>query len=148
MTTSPENALYLVLKNAVDNANPVNPLYLADVHPTVYSVIDSVKTIRISNCESDFVPHYDESIEEYDARVPLQILVKVNDVDSPDSYVVARDLLRAVTMKVVGILLDDVTLGARVCDLKLNRAFRGWAKIQTAVYAVTILPIVVNPREL
>lgn len=139
---SPENAIYQTVKNAVEAAAFDSILVGTQVQATVYQA-KTDKTICVGNCESNFVP-VGESIKETDADIVLQILAAVADEEDGETYPAARDTARAMTIAVVKILNGDPSLGGNICDLEIRRAYRGWAKVQSKVYAVSLLPIRTN----
>lgn len=142
--SSPENAIYIVLKDAADAAAVENALKSADVQPTAYSVIRELKTIRVGNCESEIVPVGD-AVKELDADIILQILARVDDAEDAATYPAARDAARAMTMEVVKILIANPSLNGAVCDLIIRPAFRGWTRVESAIYAASLLPVRINP---
>lgn len=138
---SPESAIYDTVKNAVIAAASDSVLIDTEVQSTVY-LAKKDKTIAVGNCESNLVP-VGEEIKETDADIVLQILVAVGDEEDGDTFPLARDTARAITIEVVKILHDNPSLGGNVCDLEIKRIFRGWARI-SKVYAVCLLPIRTN----
>lgn len=141
---SPENAIYITLKTAAENAAAHTPLYLADVQPTVYATIRETKTIRVGNCESEFAP-VGETVKEFDADIVLQILARVEDKEDAETYPAARDLARTMTIESVKALLAVPNLGGGACDLQIRPAFRGWSRVEDGICAVCLLPVRVNP---
>lgn len=144
--SSPENALYEVLKAAVAAAPSGHPLELAAVHSTVYETINQDRSIRIGNCESLLHRTGNNEIGESDAQIPVQVTVRVAE-ESPEGFADARDAVRDIAKAVIRTLLDDETLGGEVCDLVIQPAFRGWATVRTTKYAAAVIPVVINPRQ-
>lgn len=139
---SPENAIYQTLRGAVEAAASDSVLIGTEVQATVYQT-KTEKTICVGNCESDFVP-VGEAIKETDADIVVQILAVVADEEDGETYPASRDMVRAMTIEVVSILNDNPSLGGNICDLEIRRAYRGWAKVQSKIYAVSLLPVRTN----
>lgn len=147
---SPESAIYEHLKTAITAAASGDSLFEVELHPTVYSRITKQSGVRIGNCESDLAPHYDDQgeqiVKDFNAVIPVEMFAKVENEDDPESFVVARERVRTVQLAVAARIFDDSSLSGGVCDVQIVSGFRGWAKIQTNSYAVSILQLLINQR--
>jgi hypothetical protein len=118
------------------------------VQATAYQRLDSVKTIRIGNAETMFGLQEGGGVGEYDADLTLQILHRVEDTDDADSLNLARDGATQIAKWAVKEIQTDDSLGSRVCGVNVYKALRGWAKIETAPFAVILIPLRINPLSM
>lgn len=144
MSKSPETTIYEFFKAAADGAADGSILKDADVHPTVYKRIAEPKTIRVGNSKFDLAP-VGEAAKDFDIDITLQILAKVEDEEDAETYPPALDTVHALGIEAATRMTTDASLGGLCCDLICLRAFRGWTRIEGAVYAVTLLPVRINP---
>lgn len=139
---SPETALFEFLQAAALASSAQTDLA---VQATAYQNLESVKTVRIGNAETMFGLDSEGGVGEYDVDLTLQVLHRVEDADSSDSFNLARDGATEIAKFVVEKIQTDDSLGARVCGVNVYKALRGWAKIQTGPFAVILIPLRVNP---
>lgn len=142
---TPETALYQFLtKQALASADQSD---LA-IQPTAYQNLESVKTLRIGNAETMLALDTEGGVGEYDCDLTLQILRRVEDSDSSDSFNAARDAATDAAAWTIEQIQTDGSLGGRACGVNVYKAFRGWAKIGTQPYAVMLVPVRINPMSL
>ena len=139
MSDSPEKRIFDFLTESQTAAANGSLIKDFSIEPTVYSFSD--QCIRVGNCKSEFTPGQGGIVEEIEADTHLQLLVKVDDKEKPETYVTAREIVRAIALDVAQIIYDDLSLGGRDCSTILKRGFRGWSTVQTKYCATVILPM-------
>lgn len=144
MSKSPETTIYEFFKTAAENAASDSILKDVDVHPTVYKRIAEQKTIRVGNSKFDLAP-VGGVTKDFDVEITLQILVKVEDEEDSDAYPPALDAVYELGLEAANRMTADGSLGGLRCDLICLRAFRGWTRVEGGIYAVTLLPVRINP---
>ena len=141
---SPEKALYEFLKTAVAEAEEDSPLYGAQVLPTVYHQPQQPIAIRVGNCDSTLSPRV-AGMTEQDALCVVEILSRVPDEIEPEEYLEARERAREAQLAAAQFLLDDPSLGNRVCDSLLLDSTRAFGSLKTSKNAVALIPVLINP---
>jgi hypothetical protein len=139
---SPETALFEYYDAAILAAAPGSILDGCALHETIYQPINSLKGLRIGDVQSDIAPRRGE-YKEFNVIFPVQIFRRVDDGD----YTAAREELRDLELKAIGLIFDSPSLGSRVCDCQvlLNpKPVRGWARIQTTPYAAAAFYVIVD----
>lgn len=139
---TPETALYDFLTIRVLATAEQSDL---DVQATAYQNLERVKTVRIGNAETQFAPGGGNVVKEFDCDITLQVLVRVEDTDRPESFNLARESATGAASWLIDQIHADDHLGGRACGVNVYRSLRGWAKIAAAPYAVILIPIRVNP---
>lgn len=145
---SPELALFQYFTEAIAAATEEDDgdvLIGADLHETVYQPIDSLKGIRIGDASGDIGPK-NGVYKEFNVVVPIQLFRRVAD---NSNFKEAREELRELMIKAVGLIIDSPGLGspARVCDAQVlldPKPRRGWARIQTTPFAAGVFYVVVD----
>jgi hypothetical protein len=138
--SSPENRLYELLKAASED--PLSGLDV-DVLPTSYHLFTN-SAVRIGNCSSDFSPNRSAGIDEFNAEIPIEILCKV-ELDEPVGYSEAREKVREISSVIAGLLINQPDTDNGICNIQVERAFRGWARINGAPHCIAIIPVTINP---
>lgn len=134
---------YEFLQTAIEGAADTDALFGAELHDTVYQQIENDFGVRISTPESSLAPQ-SSGIEDNDALVTLVIFARIQGADKTDRLN-ALDVCDAVTKAVAKTFYDDLSMGGRVCDCDVLRAVTDFDSIGSDVFAVSNLPIVVNP---
>lgn len=119
------------------------PLYGAEIHDTVYEQIKDNHGVRISTPASTLAPH-DGVIQDFDAVVILVCFARVKGADKTERLE-ALDVCDAVTKAVAELFFNDSQMGGKVCDTQVLRHAMDFDSIGSDVFAVSNLPIVVNP---
>ena len=139
-----EHKLFLFLQEALDDAPAEDPLYEAELHDSLHQVIKRDRGLRIGECRSLLAPRPDNALDEFDARLTVTCFARVAGADKSERLA-ARDAVIGLASKVIRLVLDDPTLGGRVCDLLAGQVDREYASINGQPFALAKLPLVINP---
>lgn len=142
---TPEDAIAEMFAAAVEAADEGTTLYKAEVQDTVYQAIKTDRGVRVGDCVSDVAPSFGgETVEEFDARVPLVCYSRVVGTDKTNRKA-ARDDARALALAVAKLFFDDPTIGGSVRDSRVLKMVRGFDSLAGAdVYAVANLDLIIN----
>jgi hypothetical protein len=121
-------------------------IYPLDLHDTIYQAIKDKKPngIRISDAVGDLAPEPGGGLKEYDVSVQIVCYAKVTGTDKKqrqDALITVFAIQRAVCQ----LLIDDQSLGNRVCDVLIKKSYRSYDVFDGGPYAVANIPVVINP---
>lgn len=136
---SPERALYEYLTDTVAAAAATDALAGAAVHSTRYTEIAG-PVLRIGEPRLDVGPRAGEW-KEFNVELLLDVVCRVDNQD----FNAAREAVRKMSLEVARAIQTDGSLGGRVCDCRIVKATRGWARIKTAPFAVQVFRLVIDP---
>lgn len=137
---SPERALYEYLVETVAAAAATDALAAAVVHETRYTEIATERVLRIGEPRLDVGPRAG-GWKEFNVELLLEVVCRVDNQD----FNAAREAVREMSLEVARAIQTDSSLGGRVCDCRLLKATRGWARIKTAPFAVQVFRLVIDP---
>ena len=118
-----------------------------ELHDTVYQKITMPRGIRISDAVGDLAPNVEGEMAEFDVELVLICFSKIDSSDIKNRQSALVDAF-ALQKAVAAVLLADSSFGGRVCDSIVKRGSRGYDKLDEGVFAVTNMPLIINPREL
>lgn len=137
---SPEKAMFEFIQALVEAADPEAPIAPAAVHATVYEEIKTTRAIRVGDARADVGPRAG-AWKEFNTEFYLEIIARVDD----NNFFDAREAVRDMGLALAEAIQSDPSLGNRVCDVHVKKGSRGWARVQTAAFAVQVFRIVVDP---
>jgi hypothetical protein len=143
MSDAVENLIYQFLSGAITAAGVGTPLYGIEVRDTFYKDIKNDSGLAIGDATSDFGRGPGEAIGECDAELIVAVYSRVMGANLKERAA-ARTKLYQIEGAVCKLLLDDETMGERVCTARPLRAVRGWNNINGKPYAIANIPIVFN----
>lgn len=138
-----ESAIYTVLAAAIAAAADDDALFEAELHDTMYEEITKPFGVRIGDAAFDLAPGPGGVVEEYDVLGKVQIFARVEN-DTPEAKAAAREKVRAIGLRVAGVLFENVTLGGETNDSRILGGQRDWANVQTVKHAVQMLYLIAN----
>ena len=139
-----EILLFDFLAEKLDLAVPDDVLFQIELHDTTYQKITKPRGVRISEAVGDLAPGPGGGLEEHDVLLILSIYSRITGKEKTDRQPALADVF-ATTKAVCQLLLDDSTLGSRVCDTLLRRGSRGYDVLDAEPYAVANIPLIINP---
>jgi hypothetical protein len=140
-----EDAVFTVIKTAIESSEEGSPLFGVEIHDTVYEPITADAGIRIGDCQSDLAPTRGfTEITEFDAALTVVFYARIAGMDKSDRQA-ARNQVRNLVMATAKLFFEDPTLGGNARDCIVGRLKRGYDAIKDGEpYAVGNLPLVVN----
>jgi hypothetical protein len=139
-----EILLYEFLRESFNALPQDHPLFEVELHDTVFQTIKTERGVRISEAVGDLSPGPEMVVKEYDVLVILTCYSRVTGKEKTDRQPALIDVF-AIQKAVYSLLIDDSTLGGRVCDSMLLKGGRGYDVLEGEPYAVSNTPIVINP---
>lgn len=139
-----EILLYEFLRESIDALPQDHTLFELEVHDTVFQTIKTERGARISDAVGDLSPGPEMVIKEYDTLLIITCYSRVNGTDKTQRQTALVDLFN-IQREIYSLLLNDSTLGGRVCDSVLLKGGRGYDSLDGEPYAVSNMPIVINP---
>ncbi len=140
-----EILLFDFLTELIDAAVPDDPLFQLELHDTIYQKITKENGLRISDAISDPAPERGGIVKEFDIKLQLVCFARVLGTDQKQR----ADALQKVydiEMAIIQAFVDDnLSLGGRVCDLKIDSVPRSYDSFDGNPYAIALIPIVLNP---
>jgi hypothetical protein len=118
-----------------------------ELHDTVYQKITKTRGVRISDAIGTLSPNAGGELAEFDVQIILSCWSKIDSTDIKNRQPALVNVF-AIQKAVQQLLLNDSTLGGRVCDSLVRQSGRGYDKNDEGVFAVVNTPFVINPREL
>ncbi len=145
--TPAEIQLFDFLTTVIGSAAQGDPLFNAELHDTVYQKITADRGIRISEATGEFSLGPGGVANEYDVTIIIVCYARVTGVKKQERQPALADVFDLVK-RVFEVLMNDPTLGGRVCDLIVQPGGRGYDTFDGEPFAVANMPIVINPRSL
>lgn len=119
-------------------------IYPLELHDTVYQTIKKDRGVRITDAVGDLAPEPGGGLKEYDVSVQIVCFAKVEGKDKKQRQE-ALVAVFAIQRAVVQLLLDDQSLGMRLCDVVIQKGVRGYDVLDGTPYAVANISILINP---
>ncbi len=116
----------------------------AQILDSKFQAIEEDKGIVVSNSEWDFAPQQGGTAALFDALMILGFFVRIPSADTTERRE-QRDYVYQMAQLIATKMLDDESLGGRICDLLLLRAVDGMKSEDSESYAIINLPIILNP---
>lgn len=148
-------AVFEFLQAAIQAAQSNTPLEGAVVREYIEGEMKEIRTILVGGLDnpiggiiSQSKPSKvaDGSIREFDAFTALKFFAQPENAKAGskfDAAVIAHEM--AIT--VAGLILDDMTLGGRVCDCDVVQKLDGWSNVRTRRTPTSYLLLAVNRRS-
>ena len=142
-----EVLLFEFLSDAIESCTERESLlYELELHDTIYQTIKTNFGWRISDAVSGLHPGPGGGLRELDAEISLVCFAKVEGKDKKQRME-ARQKAWELQLAATELFWADTTLGDRVCDITIRRTPRGYDVYDGNPYAVTIMPLVINPTS-
>ena len=139
-----EILLFEFLESVIATAGVGDPLFEAELHDTVHQPIRGDRVVRISEAVGDLAPGPLMEVKEYDVQLIVTCCSRVTGKEKTERQPALADVFR-MQKAVFAELITDPTLGGRVCDLVVMRGGRGYDIYNGEPFAVTNMPVVLNP---
>lgn len=139
-----EILLFEYLKESIESAASDDLLYELELHDTIHQPIRRDKGLRVGDSVGDFGPQAGGTLGEYDVMVVLVAYARLKGQDQQARQPALRAVYE-IQRAACDLILNDSTLGGRVCDTLIRRGGRGYDVLDGEVYAVANIPLIINP---
>ena len=136
---TPETAVFLFLQDLADAAIDAAPLAGAAVHATRYEAIQTATAVRVGDASVDVGPR-SGTWKEFNGELIVEIVSRVDGGD----HVTAREIVRGMSLAIAEAVQSDASLGGRVCDARILKGSRGWARVQTTAFSVQVFRLLID----